>query len=69
MIIDTPYALSAPPAPDCAPLQGRLSVDVVLVGAGFSGCIAALMLARRGLSVALIEAIEIGQKTPRCAST
>lgn len=60
MIFGTPYAASAPPAPESAPLQGRLSVDVALVGAGFSGCIAALMLARRGLSVALIEAQEVG---------
>lgn len=57
---DTPYALSAPPAPLSEPLEGSLKVDVALVGAGFSGAIAALMLARRGVSVALIEAAEVG---------
>lgn len=56
-----PYGLTAPPAPDTPPLEGDLSVDVALVGAGFSGAIAALSLARRGVSVALIEAGEIGQ--------
>ena len=34
---------------------------MALVGAGFSGTIAALQLARRGPSVALIEAGGIGQ--------
>lgn len=58
---EPPYALSAPPPPATAPLEGSLSVDVALVGAGFSGTIAALQLCRRGLSVALIEAGEIGQ--------
>lgn len=56
----TPYALNAPSAPDTPALTGALSVDVALVGAGFSGAIAAWQLARRGLSVALIEAGEIG---------
>jgi len=56
-----PYALTAPCAPQAGPLRGSLRVDVALVGAGFSGCIAALELSRRGLSVALIEAGEVGQ--------
>ncbi|WP_252737393.1 FAD-binding oxidoreductase [Citreicella sp. C3M06] len=56
-----PYALSAPQAPETPALDGCLSVDVALVGAGFSGTISALQLCRRGLSVALIEAGEIGQ--------
>ena len=60
LIADTPYALSAPPAPASEPLEGSLKVDVALVGAGFSGAIAALMLARRGVSVAMIEAAEVG---------
>ena len=50
-----PYALTAPCAPQTGPLRGSLRVDVALVGAGFSGCIAALELSRRGLSVALID--------------
>ncbi|MCD1620192.1 FAD-binding oxidoreductase [Salipiger manganoxidans] len=56
-----PYALTAPCAPQAGPLRGSLRLDVALVGAGFSGCIAALDLSRRGLSVALIEAGEVGQ--------
>lgn len=58
---EPPYALSAPPAPETPPLEGSMAVDVALVGGGFSGTIAALQLARKGLSVALIEAGEIGQ--------
>ncbi|MGY9050416.1 hypothetical protein P775_18145 [Puniceibacterium antarcticum] len=61
VVTEPPYALSAPAAPDAPPLDTSLTVDVALVGAGFSGTIAALDLARRGLSVALIEAGEIGQ--------
>lgn len=60
MIHEPPYADTAPPAPASTPLEGRIAVDVALVGAGFSGTIAALMLARRGVSVALIEAQEVG---------
>jgi sarcosine oxidase len=48
-------------APKTQPLDGNLIVDVALVGAGFSGTIAALDLARRGVCVALIEAGQIGQ--------
>ena len=39
-----------------APLQGRLRVDVAVVGAGFAGLSAALELARRGYRVAVLEA-------------
>ena len=58
---EPPYALSAPPAPATPALEGSVTTDVALVGAGFSGLIAALDLLRRGLGVVLIEAGEIGQ--------
>jgi len=41
-------------------LQGDISVDVCIVGGGFSGIATALTLAERGLSVALLEANRIG---------
>lgn len=43
-----------------APLQEHLTVDAVVVGAGFSGLSAALEMAQRGLSVAVLEADRIG---------
>ena len=57
---EPPYALSAPPAPEMPALEGSVTADVALVGAGFSGLIAGLDLLRRGLGVVLIEAGEIG---------
>ncbi len=39
-----------------APLQGDLSTDVLVVGAGFAGLSAAIELAQRGYQVALLEA-------------
>lgn len=51
---------SAPPAPATAPLRTEIDVDVAVVGAGFTGCSAALHLAEGGASVAVLEAIEIG---------
>lgn len=41
-------------------LSGDLSVDVCIVGGGFSGVAAALTLAERGKSVAMLEAHRIG---------
>lgn len=38
------------------PLQGDVSVDVVVVGAGFAGLSAAIELAQRGYQVAVLEA-------------
>jgi gamma-glutamylputrescine oxidase len=43
-----------------APLQGRLVVDVCVVGGGFSGLSAALELRARGYTVALLEAQVLG---------
>ena len=43
-------------APDWPVLRGDLSVDVAIVGGGFTGMSAALHLAEAGVSVALLEA-------------
>jgi glycine/D-amino acid oxidase-like deaminating enzyme len=62
---DTPFTDSlwhatAAPAPDAPPLEGDAQADVAIVGGGFTGCSAALNLARKGKSVILLEAREIG---------
>jgi gamma-glutamylputrescine oxidase len=41
-------------------LQGALAADVCVIGGGIAGCSAALHLAERGYSVALLEAEHIG---------
>jgi gamma-glutamylputrescine oxidase len=41
------------------PLQGTVSADVLVVGAGFAGLSAAIELAQRGLSVVVLEAERI----------
>jgi glycine/D-amino acid oxidase-like deaminating enzyme len=43
-----------------ATLQGEMSVDVVIIGGGFTGVASAVELAERGLKVALIETHKIG---------
>ncbi|WP_226627609.1 NAD(P)/FAD-dependent oxidoreductase [Alloyangia pacifica] len=42
------------------PLDGDLDVELAVIGGGFTGCAAALEAARRGASVVLLEAREIG---------
>ena len=51
---------TAPPAPATTSLDGERSVDVAIVGAGFTGLSAALHLAQRGIKVAVLEAEDIG---------
>jgi gamma-glutamylputrescine oxidase len=57
---DSYYAASSNPQPDCPELEGDLSTDVCIIGAGITGCSAALHLAERGYSVAVIEAERVG---------
>ena len=45
---------------DAPPLQDDLTVDLAVIGAGYTGCSAALTAAQAGGSVALIEAQEVG---------
>ncbi|NLQ17488.1 FAD-binding oxidoreductase [Marinomonas sp. M1K-6] len=54
------WRASAPAAPLLSPLEERVDVEVVIVGAGFTGLSAALHLAKFGISVAVIEAQEVG---------
>jgi gamma-glutamylputrescine oxidase len=54
------YAATAIGAPDCPALRGAVEADVCIVGAGYTGISAALNLAERGYSVAVLEAARIG---------
>lgn len=54
------WRASSPDAPVLTPLEGRVDVEVVIVGAGFTGLSAALHLAKFGVSVAVVEAQEVG---------
>jgi L-pipecolate oxidase len=51
---------SASPAPATTVLEGDVSADVLVIGAGFTGTSAALHLAEAGAKVALLEAAGIG---------
>jgi gamma-glutamylputrescine oxidase len=54
------YAATALTRPLRPALEGRLSVDVAIIGGGFTGLSAALELAERGYKVALLEAATVG---------
>ena len=54
------WAKTAPPAPPTPPLDGPVSADVAIVGAGYCGLSAALHLAEAGRSVVVVEAEEPG---------
>lgn len=53
------YEASVARGPVQAPLQGDVSCDVVVVGAGFAGLSAAIELAQRGMRVVVLEASRI----------
>ncbi len=54
------YAATANAAPERPALEGEVSCDVCVVGAGFTGISAALHLAERGFSVVVLEAVRVG---------
>jgi len=54
------YYATTPPPPPHAPLKGETRADVCIIGGGISGLSAALHLAERGFSVALLEAQHLG---------
>ena len=54
------YAETAQPGLDTPPLEGDTRADVAVVGGGFTGLSAALHLAERGVTVAVLESHEVG---------
>ena len=54
------YEASVARPPASPPLAGRITADVCVVGGGYAGLSAALELAERGYSVALLEAQRVG---------
>jgi len=57
---DSLWYATAQPAPETAPLEGRVRADVCVVGGGYTGLSTALHLAEQGAEVVLLEAHEIG---------
>lgn len=54
------WAAVTPPGPELPRLEGSVSADVVIIGAGFTGLSTALHLREAGVDVAIIEAAEPG---------
>lgn len=54
------WRTSGSQAPATTALDGDLSVDLAIIGGGFTGCSAALEAARTGARVAVLEAQQIG---------
>lgn len=54
------WAATAAPGPDLPAFTGERRADVAIVGAGFTGLVAALTLARGGASVIVVDTVEPG---------
>ena len=57
---DSLWAATAPPGPECPPLESDVAADVAVVGAGYTGLSAALHLARAGRRVVVLDARRAG---------
>ena len=58
--VDSWYAASANQQLSFPPLQGEVSVDVCIIGGGYTGLSSAIHLRKAGYSVALLEANKVG---------
>lgn len=58
--IDSWYAASCGDIPARPKLQGRVRADVCVIGGGYTGLSTAIELAKRGLTVTVLEAARIG---------
>ena len=54
------WAATAPPPPETSALNRSIEISVAIIGGGFTGISAALHSAEAGMTVALVEANEIG---------
>jgi monoamine oxidase len=54
------WTATAAPAVATPPLEGSVTADVVVIGAGYAGMSSALHLAERGTRVVVLEAHEPG---------
>jgi len=54
------WPTTANAAPKLSPLQGALTVDVLVIGGGLTGCRTALGLSEAGTNVALVDAQDVG---------
>ena len=57
---DSLWAATAPPGPECPPLESSADAAVAVVGAGYTGLSTALHLARAGRRVTVLDAGEPG---------
>jgi glycine/D-amino acid oxidase-like deaminating enzyme len=54
------WEMTAPPGPETQTIEGELTADVVIVGAGYAGLSSALHLAEAGIDAVVLEAVDIG---------
>ncbi len=57
---DSLWAATANPAPTQSALRGDIKTDVAIVGAGFTGLRAALVLAQQGVDAVVVDAGQVG---------
>lgn len=62
LVLQSLWSATAPPAPDLPALNGTLSAEVIVIGAGYTGLSAALHLAEAGRSVVVLEGESVGTR-------